>query len=662
MKEAPFIKPEQQVLEFSLKGILLAIVLTAVLAMSNAYLALKIGMLTSASIPAAVISMAFLRWFKQTSVLENNLVQTAASAGEAVAGGIVYTIPALIVINYWHGFPYWENVLIALLGGTLGVLFSIPLRRVLVRQSSLPFPEGKAIAEILKASQTGSMRELLVGGVLGALIELCQTGLKVVANHYQVWVGFRRLLVGFGVGFSATLVGAGYLIGFELGLSIFVGAITGWVIAMPIFSYFNPEYLVYYYPQEAVANLWSTKVRYLGIGAMLFAGLWSFFQMLKPLTISIRQSWAALDKETRTQHRVLRTERDIPLLYLLLIASAVSAILFVFLQAVFPLSSLGLNYTLAPTIVFIAVVYIFVVGFIFSVITAYFSGMVGVSASPGSSVIIAGMLLVGWLLTLGFHYMGGTILTAHQIKAAEAITIIMGAVVTGIAAIANDNIQDLKVGHLLGATPWKQQLMLLLGVLVASLVIPLIMQILFEVYGIAGVMPHAAMDPAHSLPAPPAALMAAITQAIFHHGLPWKILFSGAGLILLFMAFSRWVASRWAIQMSALGFSIGIYLPMTSSIPLFVGGMISLVVKHYLRQANVNSQMQIKKLHKGLLLACGLVAGAALMDVLLAIPFSMARSSDILQLDFLTWEGSSLGFAILIMVGLARLFYRTVCD
>lgn len=657
-KEQPFISAETSTVELTFRCIILSIVLTIVLAMANAFLALKIGMLTSASIPAAVISMAVLRFFKNSSVLENNLVQTAASAGEAVAGGIVYTIPALIIIHYWHGFSYWENFLIAFIGGTLGVIFSIPLRKILVKQPHLPFPEGKAIAEVLKTSSTGSVKELLIGGVLGAGFELLQTGFKVVAGSYQVWFFVKRTLMGFGVGFSATLIGAGYLIGFELGLSIFIGAVIGWLIAIPFFSEIYPNYSAHYLPQEAAHHLWNAKIRYLGIGAMLFAGLWSFFKMLKPLIESMKTSVSKI-QQVNYRKVALRTEQDIPNLYLLLLASTLSAIMFVFFQVKFPFGRLGLGLDLTPSMTLLFVLYVFIIGFIFAVITAFFSGLVGVTASPGSSIIIAGMLLLGWLLTVALSYFSPSYLSSQQIKAAEAITIIIGSVVTGIAAIANDNIQDLKVGYILGATPWKQQLMLLLGVFVAALVIPPTMELLYQVYGIAGVMPAEGMDPSQSLPAPPAALMAAITQAIFNSGLPWSLLAAGALIILLCLLSNVWLQKHNKMHLSILGIAIGIYLPLSSSVPIFIGAIFSLLIKQQLKsKSNIVKEGAY---HKGLLLACGLVAGAALMDVVLAVPFSLAHSANIMQLDIFIWDGSTLGFAILSTVGLGWIFKRVIC-
>lgn len=486
MIDTPYIAADKKVAELTFRAIILAIILTVLLATSNAYLALKLGILTSASIPAAIISMGILRFFKTSTILENNAVQTAASAGEAVAGGIVYTIPALIIIGYWNHFDYLTNCFIALSGGILGVLFSIPLRRILVNDRNLKFPEGRAIAEVLKSSvEKAGVKDIVLGGVLGGLVELLQTGFKLIASSWGYWFFVKRSLFGLGAGFSATMIGAGYLVGYDMAVSIFLGAVISWLIAMPMVSHFYPEFINHYSAEQAASFLWNSEMRYLGIGAMLFAGLWTFLKLIKPLAKSIQTSLRTFIVKNRIDAQLPRTDKDIPLPFILMGIGAMAAILFLFFQLALPLAQVGLDNDFSPTLVFLGVLYVLFIGFIFSVITAYFSGMVGVTASPGSSVVISGMLFAAWLLLIAIDHWLPLPLSTQQIQAAEAITIMIGSVVTGIAAIANDNTQDLKVGQLVGATPWKQQLMLLLGVVVSSLVIPPVMQLLFNVYGIA---------------------------------------------------------------------------------------------------------------------------------------------------------------------------------
>ena len=616
---------EKNIAELTLRSILLAILLTVLLAISNAYLALRLGILTSASIPAAILSMGILRFFKNPSILENNAVQTAASAGEAVAGGIVYTIPALIIIEYWHQFDYFTNFFIALAGGVLGVLFSIPLRRILVNEPILQFPEGRAIAEVLKTSRDdATFKHLLWGGGVGALIELCQVGFKLIATQWSYWVVFRQTLFGMNIGFSATMIGAGFLVGQDMALSIFLGAGLAWGIGLPVISRYHADIIQHNSAVDAMMKLWETDLRYLGIGAMLFAGVWTLIKLSKPLYQRIASSLVSI-KHDGLPVAHLRTDQDIPMPLVFSGILVIGFALFWFFQSVFPLKMIGFTDFYAINMIFIAIAYVLMIGFLFSVITAYFSGMVGVSASPGSSVVIAGILFSAWLFLAVIHAWVVTPLSHDQLKAVEAMTIIVGSIVTGIAAIANDNTQDLKVGQLVGATPWKQQLMLLLGVVVSALVIPPVMHLLFDVYGIAGVMPRPGMDASQSLPAPTAVLLAAITTAVFQHALPWQMLLIGASMMILLMMLDRVLHLKRLFNLSVLGVAIGMYLPLSSSFPLFIGGMIAHRVKRTVK-GHTNKQ-QI-----GTLIACGLVAGSALIDVLLALIFSLTHSQNALAL------------------------------
>jgi putative OPT family oligopeptide transporter len=661
LKETPH-RTETAVAEMSFRAVVLAILLTIVLAVSNAYLALKLGILTSASIPAAMISIGILRFFKNPTLLENNAVQTAASAGEAVAGGIVYTIPGLIVIGFWHQFDYFTNFLIALCGGVLGVLFSIPLRRILVNDRALRFPEGHAIAQVLKSTveKTG-LHDLVYGGLVGAVLEFCQLGLKVIANGWQYWFVFKRSLFALGAGFSATMIGAGFLMGFDLALSIGLGAVFAWLIALPIVSQYYPDWLHFTALSEGGAALWNSELRYMGIGAMLFAGVWTFIKLFRPLLSSIYLSLKTFRLRRGSAKRLPRTDRDISIFYLFMGICLALSVLFLVFQFLFPLDDMGLPEQYGPTFVFIAVVYVLLVGFLFSVITAYFSGMVGVSASPGSSVVIAGVLLAAYLLLTMIRYVVPLPLTSVQITAAEAVTIMIGSVVTGIAAIANDNSQDLKVGQLVGATPWRQQVMLLLGVLVSALVIPWVMQLMFSVYGIAGVMPHNGMDVSQSLPAPTAALLAAVTDAVFQGNLPWMMMALGCMTIASLILVNRVFRLYRKIKLSMLGVAIGMYLPLTTTFPLFVGGLIALWVQQSLHLKVKDFSRRTQYMQRGVLIACGLVAGAALMDVFLALAFSLSFGPDSLSLVGEKWDLYGLILGVLSLVLLAWWVKYRVC-
>lgn len=628
---SPLIPASQSVPEITFRVILLSFFLTIILAASNCFLALKIGYLTSASIPAAILSIGILRFFKNASILENNLVQTCASAGEAIAGGIAYTAPALIIIHYWFGFDYLKTFLLALASGVLGVLFSTPLRRFLVTEKNLTFPEGRAIAEVLKAGAKKSLglKEILLGTVGGAILELAQSGFQLISNSMQYWFFVGSSLYGFGIGFSATMVGAGYLMGAQVALSLMIGAILGWGIGIPLFTHFYPlAHLVDADTTKLATQIWQEKIRYIGIGAMLLAGIWTLADLLRPLMDSLKiATQRCLQKKTTV---AIRTEKDLPLRFILIGTLAMAAVLFGVFQHTLNLNLLGLSQSWHLPFLLVCLFYTLVVSFIFAAICGYFSGLVGVTATPGSAIVIAGFLLTAMLLKLmpNAHFVGSS---AYLLEVAATI-ILVGCVVTGIAAISNDNIQDLKTGHLLGATPWKQQVMLLFGTLISAAVIPFLMQLLFSVYGIGDVLPRAGMDPAHVLAAPPAMMMATIA---LHQQFPWQYMLLGAIVITLFIAINRYLVPK-KYELSLLGIATGIYLPLTTVTPLFIGGFFAFIVQRCLKKHHQpifdQHYHQTPRWQQTILLACGLVSGAAVMNVILAIPFAITQNLDMFRL------------------------------
>lgn len=643
--QQPFIAAEQRLTEITLPVIGISILLAIVLAASNAYLALKIGILTSASIPAAVLSMGLLRFIRGSNILQNNLVQTAASAGEAIAGGVVYTVPALIILHYWNHFPYLESVAIALLGGVLGVLISIPLRHVLVTDRQLRFPEGVAIAEMLIVGDKKELglKQMLLGGGIGGLLELAQTGIKAIGNTLAGWWTHGQTVFGFGFGFAPALVGAGYLIGFRTGLSIFIGAVLSWGIFVPVMSTLFPDASYITAPASAPMALWGAHICYIGIGAMVTAGLWTLGALCKPLIASMRLTLRAFH-QSNSGFNIVRTERDIPMPIVLGSVLFIGVLLFFLFQQQFSVLNLGLASHHATEFFIACVIYVLLIGFIAAAICGYFSGMVGVSATPGSGIVIASMLLSAFILRCVLEFAGAS--GTSIILTAEAVTIILGAVITGAACIANDNIQDLKVGHIVGATPWRQQIMLLLGAVVASFVIPPVMELLFNVYGIGGVFPRPGMDPSQMLVAPPAAMMAAVTKGVFGHDLPWKMLSIGAAISMVTIIINLLIAKEKRI--SVLGLATGVYLPWSSSTALFIGAVFALLTRK-----GQNKQ-------QGILLACGLVAGAALMDVLLAIPMALAKNSAVLQFLPTAWHIPAQVLGVISIVAIGVWFYKNV--
>lgn len=606
-------------MKLTLRAVVIAVFLTLILATANAFLALKLGMLTSASIPAAILSMGILRFFKDASILENNLIQTAASAGEAVAGGIVYTIPALVIIGYWHHFDYWQNFLIALLSGVLGVIFSVPLRKSLIHHKGFPFPEGRAIAAILQnhSSQKG-FRFLVWGIVIGAIVDFSQTGLHLLSTQWGAWFQMGHSLFFVAVGFSVSMMSAGFLMGSRMALSIIVGAILSWYIILPAFSHG--------WPMSSRMVLWNEHVRYVGIGGLLCAGLLSLLFLIKPLIQKMVQVQA--EKMVTDD-----TEKDIPMKWLAGLVLLVCGVLYLFLSNILPLATLGLS----SINVMWALGFIVCIGFVLAVVSGYFSAMVGVSASPGSSVVITALLLAAWgVLMMCGH--GKLLSQSPQLLAAEAIVIILASMVTGIAAIANDNIQDLKVGQIIGATPWRQQVMLMLGVLVSASIIPAVMQILYQVYGIAG---HGGGE--YSLPAPTAVLLGTLTDGFFQHVLPWNMISLGGGLVLLVMLLLR-IPFLNRLGLSIFGIAIGMYLPLETSIPLMIGGGLAGLLKSREAKAFIpKGSMEF-----AICLACGLVAGSAVMDVVLAFVFALSNNVNGLAL----LHGHSADFSALLTGGL----------
>jgi putative OPT family oligopeptide transporter len=650
----PFIAPEKKLPELTIKAIILGCFLALVLAISNTYLALKIGVLTASSIPAAILSMGILRLFPKSNILENNLVQTCASAGEAIAGGIVYTAPALIIIHYWMQFNYIQTFCIALIGGVLGVMFTIPLRRAYMNEPQLRFPEGAAIAEVLKAEakNTGGIVRLLLGGTIGAFMELCQTGFKLIADKAIFWLTKGTTTTGFGFGFSATLIGAGYLIGFEVGLSIFIGAIIANIFCVGILSHLYAMVIQVQDPSGIANNILNNKVRYIGIGAMLVSGVATLFILFKPLYDSINKSLHGYAKLTQIKITV-RTEHDIPTNIVILLTAIMTIASYILINTMFNLDLLNIATLTQPLFITMTLLYILLLGFISSMICGYFSGLVGVAASPGSSIAIAAVLIAALVLKLFLNAEVNNF-SFEFIREAEAITIVLASIVMGAACVANNNSQDLKVGHIVGATPWKQQLMLLLGGLIAALIIPVIMQLLFNVYGIAGIVPHSNMNTNETLAAPPAAAMAAISQGVFSGNLPWDMIETGGAIALLAILTSPFMR-KINFKLSLIGLAVGIYLPLSSSTPLFIGALLSLLVNQKL---NLSGSNLSERRRRGIILACGLVAGAAVMNVLLAIPFSLLHNPNSMNLLPQGMHGVSIVLAIVATVLLCGFIYH----
>ena len=534
---APLVPPQ-----LTPKAIILGIVLAMLLAGANAYLGLFAGITVSASIPAAVISMGLLRLFRDSNILENNIVQTAASAGESVAAGAIFTLPALILLGYWKVFDYAWVCAIAGLGGLLGVLFTIPLRRSLIVEQSLPFPEGTATAEVLKVGdRPGSgIRILGLAALVGGVIKFAETGLRIWPATAQAgMISNSGGVFYFGTNLSPALLSVGYIVGLNISSLIFLGGVISWAVAIPVYStwFMDPATVAEADSISLAYTIWSSKIRYLGVGAMLVGGIWALISIRGSIITGLRSSLQQSASDS-TPH----TDRDAPMRYVLIGIALLVIPIFLLYQSI--VGSVGVG--LAMTLVMV------VAGFLFSAVAGYMAGLVGSSQNPVSGVTIATILFASLLL---LWLSGAT-------AAAAAAAIMIGAVVCCAAAIAGDNMQDLKAGYLLGATPWKQQLMQGIGVISAVLVMAPILNLLLVAYGIG---PASDAQP-NSLTAPQATLMASVADGVLGGELPWGLIGIGAliggAIILIDLALE---ARGSAVRAPVLAVAVGIYLPLELS-------------------------------------------------------------------------------------------------
>jgi len=599
--------------QLTLKAILLGLVLSMVLAGANAYLGLFAGLTVSASIPAAVISMAILKLFKESNILENNIVQTAASAGESLAAGVIFTLPALIILGYWDVFEYaWVSV-IAGLGGLLGVLFTVPLRRSLIVEEQLAYPEGTATAEVLKVGATPAQgaRFLAIAAILGALVKFAETGLRLWAGATQAatYVG-SSTIVYVGINLSPALISVGFIVGLNIAVLVFLGGAISWYLAIPIYSGLFLE------SDPALAAglaagmdatdlafaIWTSKIRYLGVGAMLIGGVWALVSMRGSLLSGIRSGLQSrhIGADAVYDH----THHDAPMRMVLWgIGAFVVPIFFLYHSIV---GTLGV--ALAMTVIMV------ITGFLFSSVAAYMAGLVGSSNNPISGITIATILFTSLLLA---WLMGGDAATG------PAAAIMVGAVVCCAAAIAGDNLQDLKAGYLLGATPWRQQLMQGLGVVSAVLVIAPILNLLLQAYGIGAPTDQ---QP-NALLAPQATLMASVAEGVFGAGLPWGMVLTGVviGAAIIFLDEGlKARASSWRAPVLAV--AVGIYLPLQLSTAILAGG----VVAHFAARSNQAAGGDATALRNGTLFASGLITGEALIGIFMAIPIVMTGNPDVI--------------------------------
>lgn len=623
----PLYGPEVNLPEFTIKSVILAIILALILAASNAYLALKIGTTISASVPASILAIGILRFFKNSNVLESNLVQTAASAGEGVAAASAFILPAMILLGVWQSFPLWETAIMVIVGGILGVLFSVPLRRVMLYLPTLKFPEGTAVGNVLRisASGSGSLRIITWGGIAGGLVSLCQTGFRLLSDNVQWWISLGAAVFGCGFGFNPASLAAGYIIGIEVGISLLVGLVLGWLVLIPFLAiHFGMTPGASHY--DIVMSLWSSHLRFVGVGTMLVGGVWTLLRLLKPVWSGLKTSFSGLARQQQASAQLPRTERDISIKWVLL-GTVIFSILLYFLLAhiVDEVSIQEMTHSLFLKNL-IVIVGVLVLGFVVSTVCAYFTGLIGSTNNPLSGIMIV-VILSFSLLFLAFF---GTHLAGHT-KQVAALVIMVSLIVATMGAISNENLQDLKAGQMVGATPWKQQVMLAVGVVVSAFVLGPVLNLLYNAYGMGGVFPRLGMNPSDMLAAPQAGLMAAVAKGVLTHQLEWNMVIIG-GVLAVLVIIADEILRRRGHSLPALAVGLGIYLPPEVITPIIVGGLVNYLVKRHLKKAHRPVDAASGHHQRGVLLSCGMVAGSAIMGVILAVPFVIEGSSNALAL------------------------------
>ncbi len=613
--------------ELTVRGMVLGALLTVIFTASNVYLRLKVGLTFSSAIPAAVISMAILKMFRDSNILENNMVQTQASAAGTLSA-IIFIIPGLLMIGYWQGFEFWQTLLVSACGGCLGVLFTIPLRRAMVVNSDLPYPEGMAAAEILKvgsgehrdSKKAGGLREILGGGIVAGIVALCTSGFKVLAGEIGFWFHVGRGMTQMPLGFSTALVGAGYLVGIASGIAMLVGILIAWLGFVPYFTITGTPADGQTMQQMASAA-WSSKVRLIGAGAMGVAAVWTLITLAKPVIEGMKESLAAVSMpdEQKTRHRmdIDMSLRSVGLVFL----ATLIGLLGITYSFVSP-EGLPMGQTL--TFVIVGVIVAVLMGFFVAAACAYMAGLIGTSSSPISGIGILG-IIISSLVVLALCNSFGIFDIEGGSKFATATAIYVTSIIMSIACISNDNMQDLKTGYLVGATPWRQQVALIIGVVIGAFVIAPVLNLLYEAYGFPGALPRAGMDPSQALAAPQAVLMTTIATGIFTAKLAWEYIFIGIGLGVAIVIVDLILRRRTrAFCLPPLAVGMGIYLPPSVQTPLVVGAVMGYILEKKLKARaakrspeNPNEDVADCK-RRGTLFASGLIVGESIIGVILA--------------------------------------------
>jgi putative OPT family oligopeptide transporter len=641
--------------ELTVRGVVLGGVITLIFTAANVYLGLKVGLTFATAIPAAVISMAILRYFRGHTILENNIVQTIASAAGTLAA-IIFVLPGLIMIGWWSGFPYWITVAVCIVGGVLGVMYSVPLRRALVTGSDLPYPEGVAAAEVLQVGEAAvdggegnrrSLRAIIVGSLAAAGFSLL-AATKVVLSDISLYFRLGAGGSTFGASLSLALIGVGHLVGVTVGFAMIVGLVISYFVLLPALTWGatgGGDAL-----EDVVSSSFSHDVRFVGAGAIAIAAVWTLFKILGPIIRGIRAA-AASTRERRSGNQVELTERDLPIG---IVGGTIAAslipiglLLWWFLES----TQIGGN---KPLIIGVTLLFVVVIGALLASVAGYMAGLIGSSNSPISGLGILVVVIASLVLVL-IHGRGGD---PAQTAGLVAYALFATAIVFGIATISNDNLQDLKTGQLVGATPWRQQVALVIGVVFGGLVIPPVLTLLNTAFGFAGA-PGAGEN---ALAAPQAALISSLAKGVFGGDLNWKLLGLGVAIGAVVIAIDEVLKLKTKFALPPLAVGMGMYLPMSLTLIIPIGALLG---RYYDRWADRTGGDVEQKKRLGILMATGLIVGESLFGVVFAGIVAASGNDTPLALvgkGFANW-GELLGVvAFVALVGWLYQWTRRLAD
>jgi putative OPT family oligopeptide transporter len=601
----------EDIKELTLRGIVLGALITVVFTAANVYLGLKIGLTFATSIPAAVISMAVLKAFRDSTIQENNIVQTIASAAGTLSA-IIFVLPGLVMVGWWTGFPYWLSVAVIGIGGILGVMYSVPLRRALVTGTDLPYPEGVAAAEVLKVGAgVGGPEEnrrglvmIIWSAVAAAVYQLLAAmGIVASAAAKSFRTGGATGATQISASFSLALIGVGHLVGLAVGLAMFVGLLISWAYLVPHYTSLAGAIPIGTSLDDFIGDVFVNKVRFIGAGTIGIAAIWTLLRIIGPIVGGIRGALAANRERKAGRGEALPiTERDIPIglvtATILVSMIPIGLLLYAFAST----NPIAANPTAT---IALSIVYILIAGIVIAAVCGYMAGLIGASNSPISGVGILSVLGIALILALLFPNATGA-----GAKSLVAFALFVTAVVFGVATISNNNLQDLKTGELVAATPWRQQVALILGVVFGSVVIPPILDLLNTAFGFQGA-PGAKVT---SLAAPQAQLISAIAQGVLGGNLDWNLIAIGAGIGVVVVIIDEVLRATKRGALPPLAVGMGIYLPMALTLLIPIGA----VLGYFYDKWTVRAENPEFAQRMGVLLATGLIVGESLFGVIFA--------------------------------------------